>query len=126
MGRQGITFWVMISVIGLCCTACFSKGNDFRPDQVIENALKSDEEDSYYADSERSIKEDEEDETSATSNEWVSRGGTRRMETVYDDGSGLIIKSNRKKIQIYDTESNELLEGHFSEFVEFTNSPKEE
>ncbi|HLR15496.1 MAG TPA: hypothetical protein VK144_06695 [Bacillota bacterium] len=126
MGRQGITFWVMISVIGLCCTACFSKGNEFRPDQVIENALKSDEEVSYYAESETIIKENDEDYTSSTSKEWFSRDGRGRMETVYDDGSGLIITSNIKKIQIYDTESNELLEGNFSEFEEFTNSPKEE
>lgn len=125
--RSGrIVFGVMVSVIALCCTACFSKGKEFRPDYVIENALKSDETISYYAESETFIRENDEDHSSSITKEWISKDGSGRMETVYDDGSKLIITSRLNNIQVYDTESNELLEGNFSDLEDISYSPKEE
>lgn len=126
MKRRSIAFWIMISILMLGCTACFSKGNEFRPDQVIENALQTDESISYYAESETRMSENGENYTSSTSKQWISKDGKVRMETIHDDGTVLIVTSTLDKIQIYDTDSKELLEGDFSDLEEINYSPKEQ
>ncbi len=126
MKNRSIHIFISICTIGILLTGCFSKGTDFRPDQVIENALNSDESISYYAEHETVISENGEEQMTTTAKEWFYKDGSMRIETVDEDGAEMIIANNTETIQIYDTESNELLEGSFGDLEEINYSPKEE
>lgn len=126
MNNRRMHIFIFICTIGILLTGCFSKGKEFRPDQVIENALNNDETFSYYAEHETIISENGEEQITTTAKEWFYKDGSMRIETVDEDGSEMIMVNNTETIQFYDTESNELLEGSIGDLEEVNYSPKEE
>lgn len=126
MNNRLMHIFISICMIGIVLTGCFSKGTEFRPDQVIENALNSDEAISYYAEHETIISENGEEQMTTTAKEWFYKDGSMRIEIIDEDGAEMIIANNTETIQFYDTESNELLEGSIGDLEEVNYSPKEE
>lgn len=112
--------------IVLMLPGCLSQGKEYRPDQVIENALKSDDSFSYYAEYETIITENETEEITSISKEWMNKDGSMRVETKDENGTELIITNDMNTIQIYDTETNELMVGAIGDLDEIMYSPKEE
>lgn len=116
----------IICGLTILLTGCFSKGEEFRPDQVIENALKTDGTVTYYAESESTFIENDDVQSISEMKEWMDADGKMRLETIEDNGEEVTVINDLQKIRIFDKKSNELMETDASELEDLVNSPKEE
>lgn len=95
----------------------------FSPDQVMENVITSDTEDTPYYGEMTITMTDPDESFEMYVKEW--RKGRKSLEEVTTDGSAMITLKEGKKITMYDVEENTLFETEFEELSELNHSSKE-
>ena len=91
--RIGMTVVLAMGLVG-----CTSEGNQYSPEQVVQNALKETTEmGAYYAEYEMTISEMGQEIERAFTKEWRSDDGKIRLETGNEDGSDKMIAVNDGK-----------------------------
>lgn len=114
--RVGIIIALAMGLVG-----CTYEGNQYSPEQVVQNALKETVEiGAYYAESEMIMSEKGQEIERSSMKEWHSGDGKIRIETENEDGSDKMIAVNdgksytmyqvdQKKAFIYEGSEGELL-----------------
>lgn len=115
-------WWISIAFIAMFLVGCQS-AEQFSPEQVMEKAMESGEEETpYYGEMTMTVTDDD-DTFEITSKEW--RKGNQSLEEVVVEGDKMTTLKNGEVVMIYDEVDNTVMETEFEEGTELNLSSKE-